>query len=85
MAFLQLGHLQGSPPGRGSPLGRDIQLPLDTQHPGVLQGRSLLLPGGILQEQRDRSTDRPVGTQTPVLLAETQKWDVCAPANRTLE
>lgn len=85
MAFLQPGELQGSPQKQGSPLGQDILLPLETQHLVVLQDRSPLLMEGILQEQQDRCTDQLVDRQTPVLSAETQKWDVCMPVNSTSE
>ena len=85
VAFLQPGELQGSSQGQDSPPGQDILLSLDTQHLVVLQDRSLLPLEGILQELRDRSTDQLVDRQTLVLSAETQKWDVCIPANRTLE
>lgn len=84
VAFLQPGELQGSPPKQGSPPGQDILLPLETQHWVVLQDSSLLLMEGILQEQQDRCTDQLVDRQTPVLLAETQKWDVCMAVNSTL-
>lgn len=85
VAFLQPGELQGSPLKQGSLPGQDTLLPLETQHSVVLQDRSLLLLEGILQEQQDRHTDQLVDRQTPVLLAGTQKWDVCMPVNSTLE
>lgn len=85
MTFLQPGELQGSPLKQGSPLGQNILLPLETQDSVVLQERCLLLMEGILQKQWDRGTDQLVDRQTPVLLAETQKWDVCMPVNSTSE
>lgn len=85
MAFLQPGELQGSPLKQGIPPGQGILLPLETQHWVVLQDNSLLLMEVFLQEQQGRCTDQLVDRQTPVLLAETQKWGVCMPVNSTLE